>query len=155
MGAIQRMKAYCEYLTNPVGIDTARPRFSWSPERIGGRQATWRIRVYRDDPTASSLEKLVWDSGLVSDGRMNNVPYGGAPLESVERYDWRVDCVDADSNAEESAVAHFVTGVLEPDGWKAETIGGPGMEIPAFLFRTELTVKKPLRSACLCVASGH
>ena len=155
MGAIQRMKAYCEYLTNPVGIDTARPRFSWSPDGIGGRQASWRIRVYRDDPSASNGDKLVWDSGRVFDARMNNIPYGGARLESAERYDWRVDCVDADGGAQESGVGHFVTGIMDPDGWKAQTVGGPGMEIPAFLFRTEFTVKKPLRTACLCVASGN
>lgn len=149
------MKAYCEYLIDPVGIDTARPRFSWSTDRLAGRQAGYRICVYRDDPSASVPERLVWDSGQVSCARMNNVPYEGSALESVERYFWRVSSVDEDGTEELSEVACFTTGILAPDTWQAGYIGGPGMEIPAFLFRSEFRVKKPLRAAYLCVASGN
>ena len=149
------LKVYCEYLINPVGVDTACPRFSWATKRTCGRQAAYRIRVYRDDPSVSADERMVWDSGLVSSSRMNNVPYGGTALESVERYCWQVTSIDEDGSAETSEVASFITGIMEPDGWKAGYVGGPGMEIPAFLFRTELCVKKPLRAAYLCVASGN
>lgn len=149
------MKVYCEYLTDPVGVDIAHPRFSWTTDRTGGRQASYRIRVYRDDPTASVPGRMVWDSGLTTGSRMNNVPYVGEALTSLERYCWQVTSVDEDGTTETSAVARFVTGILEPEGWKAGYIGGPGMEIPAFLFRTEFSVNRPLRAAYLCIASGN
>ena len=55
----------CEYLENPLGIDTAQPRFSWileSQER-GQKQTAWQILA------ASSADELkrdhgdLWDSG--------------------------------------------------------------------------------------------
>lgn len=149
------MKVYCEYLTEPVGIDVPCPRFSWTPDRRTGRQAAYRICVYRDDPSASDPTRMVWDSGLVSGSRMNEVPYDGEALRSVERYCYRVTSVDEDGSSETSDVAVFITGLMDTGEWRADTIGGPGMEIPSFLFRTSFQVTKALRGAYLCVASGN
>ena len=62
MNAIQLT---CEYAENPIGIDTASPRFSWTLDATarGASQAAYRILV------ASSAEQLdasagdKWDSG--------------------------------------------------------------------------------------------
>ena len=141
------MKVYCEYLTNPVGIDVPHPRFSWTPDRKTGCQAAYRIMVYRDDPSLSLPERRVWDSGLVSGGQMNEVAYDGEALQSVERYWYKVISVDEDGATETSDAASFVTGLMSPEEWRADTLGGPGMEIPAFLFRTSFRVERPVRAA--------
>lgn len=57
-----------EFLENPLGLDTTRPRFSWIVEdpSTGARQTAYQLQL------ASSLEKLVagvvdlWDSGKVT-----------------------------------------------------------------------------------------
>lgn len=35
----------CEFLHNPLGVQTAHPRFSWYSDEPKGMQAGWRIRV--------------------------------------------------------------------------------------------------------------
>ena len=72
----------CEYRSNPLGIDVARPRLSWiidSNER-GERQTAYRILV------ASSTEKLaqdegdLWDSGKVAPTVPRRSTMTGKPL---------------------------------------------------------------------------
>lgn len=149
------MRAFCEYLTNPIGIDIANPRFSWSVNKLGGKQAAYRICVNRDDSSMSNAECLVWDSGFVHSRDMLNVPYAGEALVSAERYFYRITSVDEDGSAAVSEIASFTTGILEEDGWKSEYLGGPWMEVPAFLFRTSVSIGKPLKAAYLYVLSGN
>ena len=72
----------CEYRTDPMAVDTVRPRLSWvlaSPAR-GARQSAYQILV------ASSPQKLAadqgdrWDSGKVSSDEATQIEYAGAPL---------------------------------------------------------------------------
>src|SRR5262245_41865709 len=82
----------CEYVENPVGIDAAKPRFSWEVEshRRGERQTAYQILV------ASSREKLdknqadKWDSGKIASSDSVNIAYEGTPLKSRETCYWKV-----------------------------------------------------------------
>ena len=62
-----------EYLTNPVGIDITRPRFSWNFAE-GTNQTAYQI-VAKDD-----MGEILWDSGKVDSSKMHLVEWGGASL---------------------------------------------------------------------------
>ncbi|MCC6426107.1 MAG: glycoside hydrolase family 78 protein [Phycisphaerales bacterium] len=92
----------CEYGSDPVGIDVARPRLSWvlESDARGTQQAAYRIMV------ASAPEKLtegsadLWDSGAVRSDQSIHVEYGGKALAARQRAYWRVQVW---SNRDETA----------------------------------------------------
>jgi alpha-L-rhamnosidase len=122
-----------EYAHNPLGIDVARPRLSWtldSPERDQA-QTAYRVVV------ASSADKLardtgdVWDSGKASTGESVNVPYGGPALASRTRYFWKVRVWDAHGTASNwSSPAWWETALLQPSDWHAQWIGATPSPMP-------------------------
>lgn len=104
-----------EYLSNPIGIDTAKPRLSWqSPD---AHQTTYRIAV------ASSPEKLtapdLWDSGEVASNQSAMVPYGGKTLKSGQQCWWRVQT----NKGTWSEPARWTMGLLHKEDWQAKWIG--------------------------------
>ena len=78
-------KLRCEYKTNPLGIDTEKPRLSWqlTSARRGAAQSAYQIRV-QDGPNG------LWDSGKVTSDQSIHVPYGGPALSSGQRCTWQV-----------------------------------------------------------------
>ncbi len=116
----------CEYLSDPVGIDTPRPRLSWtveSPVR-GERPRAYRVLV------ASSPELLgrdtgdQWDSGQVEAPGLPGLEYDGRPLSSCSRYAWKVRWWDREDRPSPwSGPASFVTGFLKSEEWPAGWIG--------------------------------
>lgn len=122
----------CEYRTNPLGVDVARPRLSWvleSQER-GQRQSAYQVLV------ASSREKLVadegdrWDSGKVASSVSIHVHYGGKPLQAGERVFWKVRAWGrAGSASSWSEPAFWRMGLLRPSDWAATWIAHPD-EVP-------------------------
>jgi alpha-L-rhamnosidase len=135
----------CEYLDDPLGIETAQPRLSWSIEESGekaegrrlkaedrGRkQAAYQVLV------ASSAEVLkkdkgdLWDSGRVDSDQSTLVEYRGKPLASGAAYYWKVRVWLAVSGREESQKikpsgwslpAQWTMGLLQPDDWTAQWI---------------------------------
>ena len=116
----------CEYLDEPLGIDTAAPRLSWtveSPVRSDGPTA-WQVLV------ASGAEPLrgdigdFWDSDRVPAGDgPPGLLYGGEPLRSCARYHWKVRWWDREGRPSPwSGPASFVTGFLDAREWKARWI---------------------------------
>ena len=84
----------CEYATDPLGVDTARPRFSWQlrSTRRDQQQAAYQILV------ATSRSKLaddigdLWDSGQVESDKSVNIVYSGIALNSGQSCFWKVRC---------------------------------------------------------------
>ena len=117
-----------EGFIDPLGFHDATPTFSWQlPEGVE-RQAAYRIEV-RDD-------ELVWDSGWVDSSRSVGVPYGGTPLASRQRLEWRVRFRDEDG--EESGwsdPARLELGLLSNDDWKAQWIRPAAADAPAGDFK--------------------
>jgi alpha-L-rhamnosidase len=75
----------CEMESEPVGIATPNPRFSWkcnSPER-GYIQSAYQIIVYDG-------ESEIWNSSKVHSDRSILIPYSGKPLESCKEYSWKI-----------------------------------------------------------------
>lgn len=99
-------------LANPIGIDNAKPVFSWKMDSdvIGQRQTAYRIIVKEQN-------KTVWDSGKIADDTSVGVVYGGSALSSCTKYDWAVTVWDKDGAAIDSETASFETAFLDKNGF--------------------------------------
>jgi alpha-L-rhamnosidase len=82
----------CEYLTNPLGIDVARPRLSWVIEsnRRGERQTAFQVLVASSEELLKKDKGNLWDSRKVESGQSIQLEYAGKPLESRELCYWKV-----------------------------------------------------------------
>lgn len=135
-----------EYLTEPLGLGIARPRFYWNCEG-GVTQTAWQITALRDG-------EVVWNSGKVTSSRMTHILYEGAPLKSRDRVVWQVTLWDENDRPGETAESWFELGLLEPSDWTAKWISGDyqpkkNVRYPADCFRKEFTVKAGLKRARL------
>lgn len=126
-----------EYLTDPLGLDVATPRFSWnmiSDER-GAEQRTYRITVFKDN-TYLDDRIQVWDSGEIESSLSVGIVYEGELLLPSTRYVWKVTIKDNREQLLSSKTASFETGLMNDDGisgWMgANWITNPGKSsVPA------------------------
>lgn len=126
VGRCQVGELRCEYLNNPLGLDTHKPRFTWairSKERAE-RQTAYQLLV------ASSLDALannqgdLWDSGRVKSEQSVLVEYAGAALASGADCYWKVRIWDAnDEPSGWSNPARFSVGLVAEGDWKGRWIG--------------------------------
>ena len=119
----------CEYLTNPLGIDVAKPRLMWTlapvdPKARDLRETACQVLV------ASTAEKLakdegdLWDSGKISRTGVPVIEYAGKPLGSRQACHWKVRVWDQDDKPSEwSAPALWTMGLLTGEDWGGEWIG--------------------------------
>ena len=119
--AFQLTDLLVEYQRSPIGIDEARPRFTWkaAAEGRGWRQASYRI-------VCTTGGVPVWDSGVTASGDALNVVYNGAALQPCTRYDWTLTVTDT-TGATAEAQSSFETGLMDPTeaAWEgAQWIGG-------------------------------
>lgn len=118
----------CEYLSNPIGIDTKSPRFSWmvDHEERNQKQSAFRILIASDKDFLKSNNGNLWDSGKIDSENHFNIIYEGKPLESDKTYYWKVKCWD--KNLKESSfseITSFGTALLEHSDWIANWISRP------------------------------
>jgi len=136
----------CEYLTDPMGIDTPNPRFFWILQHTqrGASQTAYQIVV-------SGGNEVVWDSGRVASPASTQVVYAGKPLQSGKIYSWKVRYWDqADQASPYSAPAHFDMGLLTASDWQAKWIRG-GNQV-----RKEFTLDaKPVRARAYVAGIGY
>lgn len=155
MPSVRRLRV--EGVTEPIGIDVQRPRFSWIVEASenGVQQVSYRLTVERVAPAGA---ETVWDSGPVTSSDARSADYDGEELLAGTGYRWRITVVT--SAGEASARASFRTGLFREQDWGgAMWIGGhsepasPGAH-PAPLLRREFVLPAPIVSAQLYVAAG-
>ena len=143
-----------EHLTEPLGLDSAHPRFRWlvqSSER-GQLQSAYQVLV------SSSLEKLrsengdLWDSGKVTSENSVEVAYAGRELSSGERAFWKVRVWDRTGKASSySQPSFFEMGLLSASDWQGKWIAGkPGISSP--LLRRVFSIDAPIRRARVYVS---
>ena len=110
----------CEQETDPVGIETPSPRFSWqlvSPER-GCRQTAYRIVVAGTEKDAAAGRATMWDSGQVPGEQSLLIPYNGQPLEAAETYYWSVRVWGPDGKPSAwSPAQRFTMGLPDREDW--------------------------------------
>ncbi|MFC3801133.1 family 78 glycoside hydrolase catalytic domain [Cohnella sp. GCM10012308] len=145
-----------EYLYNPLGIDTPRPRLSWMIETKsrGFLQSAYQILVSSDRQQLVDASAIVWDSGKVNSEQSVFVSYDGPTLLSNERYYWKVRVWDRDDHPSGwSEISEWSMGLLRISDWKANWIGEVFKPVEgnreASFFRKSFTIEKPVRSATL------
>jgi hypothetical protein len=151
----------CEYLVDPLGIDSARPRLGWvleSGERAR-KQKAYQIRVAPGEEMLGNEEGLLWDSGRVESAEQNQIEYAGPALQSHQQCFWSVRVWDAEGRPGPwSAPAHWTMGILKPEDWKAAWITAPegvaqapDKSGPLPLFRRDFGLSKEVDRALLYV----
>ncbi len=112
-----------ENVARLLGTEVPQPRLSWRRESEGRGQvqAAYRIRAARSVETLNGGE-LLWDSNEVESDASLDVPYGGPPLEPMQRVWWSVEVRDADGATAHSEAAWFEAGLLAPEDWQADWI---------------------------------
>jgi alpha-L-rhamnosidase len=121
----------CEYLQNPLGIDTVSPHLSWqsdSAER-NWKQGAYEVLVASNDEILRAGKADIWDSGKVDSSESVGIVYRGPALESRKRYHWKVRVWDVAGQVSESAEgAWWEMGLLHPTDWKAKWIRWKNLE---------------------------
>jgi alpha-L-rhamnosidase len=141
-----------ENLTNPIGLDAPKPRFSWqlSSDKRNVAQTAYELKVSAD-------KGPVWNSGKVSSNQSVQVPYAGAALQSNKKYTWELRVWDNNGKASPwSEPAFFQTALLTTSDWKAKWIEAGFEEDasrPVVLFRNQFAVNKKIKSAALYITS--
>lgn len=153
----------CEYLSEPLGIETLRPRLSWviHSEQRGTYQSAYQILVASSEEKLSRNRPDVWDSGKVSSSQSVHVEYAGLPLQSAQRYFWKVRIWDQKGRQSGwSKPASWTMGLLRPEDWKASWIQVPSSRGPSEgdslyplpIFRKVFSVRPDVRRAVLFVS---
>ncbi len=113
-----------EHLATPLGIDAARPRFSWQmvDPRPGARQSAYRLLVATSPARLVPGRADIWDSGTIAADSSLDVTYAGPALGPRHRYYWTVCLRDREGrDAPCAAPAWWETGLMgEP--WRAAWI---------------------------------
>lgn len=147
----------CEYLVDPMGIDTPRPRLGWvlESDRRGTMQQSYHIVV------ASSLERLandegdLWDSGRTVSDDSVNIEYGGSKLASRQPCYWKVRVWNERGRVSLwSEPAMFEMGLLESSDWHGQWIGLGGKNAVAVspLLRRAFVLGGPVKKARMYAA---
>ncbi len=142
-----------EYKTNPLGMDEANPRFSYTLSGIGKQLQTKR-RV----TVTCSCGKTVWDSGFVENGETIQIEYEGLTLKPFTAYTWQVEAELENGDRITSDKASFETGFLNTQWRNSQWISGRsgiGYYHPASRLARQFTVSKKVKQARVyCTALG-
>ncbi|WP_433921048.1 glycoside hydrolase family 78 protein [Paenibacillus taichungensis] len=132
-----------EYMQNPIGLDTKKPRFSWKIESTeqSVMQSAYRITVRQD-------LQSVWDSGKRVADTSVLVEYAGPGLQALTLYQVQIEVWDNKDN-HATIEGYFETGLLEGRNFQAEWITHPFPkdETAPPVFSKEFTVQKEIQQA--------
>src|SRR6478735_8671783 len=86
----------CEYVINPLGIDVASPRLSWtfSGNARDQYQSAYELIISDNLKDIQQSKGNVWSTGKVSSKQNIQVEYAGVALKSFTKYYWRVKVYD-------------------------------------------------------------
>ena len=128
-----------EYMTQPLGIDVARPRLSWQmqADRYGVRQTAYRIAV-ATSPDDLVAGHLYYDSGRVESDCSVGVAYAGPALRPQTRYYWQVTLWDERGEQATSLPTWLETGLMGSTWQGAQWIGSH--EVDLSRYRSRFTI---------------
>lgn len=133
-----------EYLTRPLGLGVATPRFYWNCQG-GIKQTAYRIIARRN-------KEEIWDSGKVLSSSMTHIYYEGRKLASRDIVNWSVQLWDENDIPGEISESSFEIGLLEESDWCGKWISGnykpkKGIRYPVDYFKKEFEAKKKVVKA--------
>jgi hypothetical protein len=164
-----------EFQNNPVGLDRATPRLSWKLQSGNSsahnlRQTAYQILVASSAEALSRNQGEVWDSTRVESSLYHEVHFSGLNLESHKQYFWKVRIWDQEGRPSGwSAPGTWITGLMQPEDWKARWIASaPDAPIeplarenqgkysetgkPLPIFRHDFAIEKAVRLAVVYIA---
>ena len=140
----------CEYLNNPIGIDSPHPRLTWKiiDPRQGSKQSAFQIFIATDSNVLNNQKSEVFHTPIIDDAaQLFN--YRGDALKSFTRYYWQVKVWDQNGISSISKINYFETGMLQMSNWKGSWISDTRnidkKEAP--YFRTNFDINKKVKSA--------
>ena len=173
----------CEHATNPLGVETSTPRFSWKlhAQERGTMQSAYQIIVADTEENLSEENCNIWNSGKVYSDNSVLVPFSGKTLTPATTYYWKVRSWDNRGDSSSwSKTARFTTGLpTEADWGKARWIALerdsrktiPFIHAPLVKktvkaeetvsyklpqFRKEIAIKKEIKQALIFICGlGH
>lgn len=111
----------CVYKTNPLGVESASPVFSWklvSKDR-NVLQIAYQVLVSDNLTALTNNTGNIWDSKKISSDQSIQVNYKGQALVSGKTYYWKVKVWDNKGGVSEWApVAKWQMGLLTVADWK-------------------------------------
>ena len=107
-----------ENLTNPLGIDMDKPRFSWliTSNQQDVKQTAYQIVVSGD-------KGELWNSGKVASDEQLWIPYAGEQLKSGTFCTWKVKVFTNKGETAWSEPQRFSIGLLDESKWSGYWIG--------------------------------
>jgi alpha-L-rhamnosidase len=139
----------------PLGFHDPTPTFSWKLPEAVQSQTAYHLEV---KDTQVEATPIVWDSGWVESDQSVLVPYGGDPLASRQRIQWRVRYKDQTGEASPwSKPATVELGLLSNEDWEAKWIRNAA-QAPAEVekvtnLRQSFEIDAPVKHARLYVAA--
>src|SRR4051794_9365086 len=112
---------------DPIGIQSARPRLSWTVTSAGydRRTTAFQVRVATRASRFRTGRADLWDSGRVASDAVS-VTFGGPALASRTEAHWQVRVWDEQGRPSAwSPIATFEVGLLQPADWSAHWVGNP------------------------------
>ncbi|MBQ2006128.1 MAG: alpha-L-rhamnosidase N-terminal domain-containing protein [Bacteroidales bacterium] len=138
-----------ESMETPIGIDDARPYFSWqmTSDRFGASQRAYRLTVAASQEDLAE-GKYVYDSGMSFGDGSINIPYKGVALRGATRYFWKVDVMDEQGNMVSSEPSWFETGLMGLGWSRAQWIGSENIGASKYrtFFNIDYDVQIPVGS---------
>ena len=148
-----------DYLTDPVGLDSAHPSFAWQmvSDEFDVKQQAYRIQVFDEQG------QPVWDSGKVTSDDSLGIEFGAQSLKPSHTYRWQLDVWDNHGNLL-TRNAQFQTSLLshKREAWgNAKWIGLAANKLPLYadylpIFRlsTEVALDKTTHSSKVALVFG-
>ncbi len=147
-GQVKLQNVLVENRSNPVGLDTKQPRFSWQlvSDKKNVMQSAYEIKV------TDGNKKQVWTSGKVSSDQSVLVPYNGPALASATKYTVSVKVWDNSNKASNISETTWQTAFFDKSDWKAKWIMSSIPEKDSIfqaspMFRKEFSTAKKIASA--------
>lgn len=146
----------CEYLSQPLGIETPSPRLSWKmvSAKKGAAQSAYHILVATSEALLNQNKADLWDTGFVRSDQSSQIEYQGKPLTSGQKLFWKVQIRNQEYlTSAWSEMASWEMALLHSGDWQAKWIGAPASintgnhKLPAPYLRREFEVKKTIRQA--------
>ncbi|MDR1813414.1 MAG: glycoside hydrolase family 78 protein [Tannerella sp.] len=105
--------------TNPEGIGTETPRFSWKIQSADNDvvQTAYQIEVASSEKDLKAGANLVWNTSKVASGKSVLVAYSGKPLASGKEYFWRVTVWTNNGATATSPVQRWSMALLKDADW--------------------------------------
>ncbi|ASU33388.1 alpha-L-rhamnosidase [Mucilaginibacter xinganensis] len=145
----------CEYLANPMGMDSPHPRLMWVMDdaRQGAKQTAYQLSVGTDSVELNKGIANTWQTLKVASA-VTRLNYNGKALQPYTKYYWRVSVWDKDGKSNTSAIASFETGLMDKSKWKGTWISDNNdmNAKPAPYFRHSFDLTKKIKSARAYIA---